>query len=83
MTFDADLDAINARLLAFRRRVAMVMAQEVLSENRVNFSITTFAALGRVADGRGNPGIVDTRRVASAYARWIKAGLRQARRAGR
>ena len=75
MKLDDPFDALNARLAAFRRREAMAMAPEVLNENRVNFSITTFAALGRVADGRGDPGIVDTRRVASAYSRWVKAGL--------
>jgi len=83
MKLDDPFDAINARLAAYCQREAVAMAREVLSADRVNFSITTFAALGRVADGHGNPGLVDTRRVASAWSRWVKAGLRQARRAAR
>jgi len=79
-------DAMNARLAEHRRRNAVLMAQEILDEDRgISFSITMLSLLWRVADGRTIPTIVESRRIANAYARWVKAGRRadrQARRVG-
>jgi hypothetical protein len=61
-------------------REAQAMAREVLADLRgVNFSFTTLAILISVADERLIPGVVETRRLTAAWARWDKAGLRQAR----
>ena len=81
--FDRELADVNGRLEEFRRRELRNMAQEILDIDRgINFSITMMAILWKVADARTVPGIVESRRVLSAHERWIKAGARQARRAG-
>jgi len=74
---------MNARLAAYRRRECEVMAQEILDIDRdLNFSVSMTCLLWQIADGRIVPRNIDMRRVASAHARRVKAGLRQGRRAG-
>ena len=78
-------DAMAARLDAYHRREAMLMAQTILDEDRgISFSITTISLLWRIADGRTIPNTTETRRLASAWRRWEQAGrrVRQVRRAG-
>jgi hypothetical protein len=83
MKLDDPIDALNERLASFRRREARLMAQEVSDTDRgINFSITLTHLLWRVVDGRAIPTNTEMRRVASAHARWVKAGLRLSRRAG-
>jgi hypothetical protein len=70
-------DAANARLAAFQRAQAMVMAQTILDEDRGNnFGFSMLALLWRIADGRTIPNTGETRRLTSAYARWDRAGQR-------
>jgi len=74
-------DAMAARLADYHRREIRDMAQEILDTDRgVNFSITMLHLLWRIADGRTIPGTTETRRIASAWARWNRAGQRRVRK---
>jgi len=82
MTDDV-FDAATARVAEYAAKECQRMARQMIAEFRIPFSPTTLGVIIRCADG-GVPGLGETRRIASAFARWERAGRRDrlARRVG-